>query len=253
MAVAACLVVALCVSAAQADLAISLLVRETGQGGGADVGIGNNGGSAGGIEFIHLDGQFLPLDGNWYQFSFDLANANANGRVTAFAGTTANSILEGNYGVLEAIRIRNTDSAGGPISMWIDDVANTIQTPPFPASTTTFGDFEAQALGTEHIFQEPTFSGSTAGQLELSPNVSTVVDDVAFAGNQSYNVQWDWVNPAVDTQWLRLTTFNTPSGANPLVRFDQNSVVSVWLRATPEPTSLALLGLGGLAVLRRRR
>jgi len=251
--VAAGLVAALAASTAQADLAISIGVRETAANGGADVGIGNDGSISGGIEFIDVDGQFLPLDGNWHQFSFDLANANANGLVTAFAGLGANSILEGGYGVLECIRIRNIDSFDAPISMWIDEVANTITAVPFPPSTTTFGDFEAQAVGTEHIFQEPTFSGSTASFLEPAPNISGVVDDVAFAGNHSYHLQWDWVNPSVDTQWVRLTTFGTATGLNPLIRFDQHSVLTFSLRAVPEPTSLALLGFGGLAVLRRRR
>lgn len=251
--VAAAMVAALAAGTARADLAISIGVRETAAGGGADVGIGNNGGISGGIEFIDMDGQFLPLDGNWHQFSFNLSTANANGLVTAFAGTTANSILEGGYGVLECIRIRNIDSFGAPISMWIDEVANTVTAAPLPPSTTTFGDYEAQAVGTEHIFQEPRFSGSTAGFLELAPDTSGVVDDVAFAGNHSYKLQWDWVNPPADGQWVRLTTFGTVTGLNPLIRFDQNSVLTFSLRAVPEPTSLALLGFGGMAVLRRRR
>src|SRR5690606_23713325 len=88
-------------------LSLSIGVRETAAGGGADVGIGNDGGTAGGIEFIDLDGPTLTLDGTWQLFTFDLANANANGAVTAFAGGTANSVLEGAYGVLEHVRIRS--------------------------------------------------------------------------------------------------------------------------------------------------
>lgn len=255
--VAATLVAALCASGALAgvtpNLAISIGVRETGAGGGAEGPIGSNAGSAGGIEWIDLDGQFLPLDGNWYLFSFDLANANANGTVTAFAGGTANGVLDGAYGSIEHIRVRNIDSINYPISMWIDEVADTVQTPPFPPTTTTFGDFETQAVGTQHIFRQPNFSGSTDGMLDNAFDVAEVVDDMAFAGAQSYLTKFDWFAPAVDTQWMRLTTFNTPSGGNPLVRFDQGSVVSFYLKATPEPSSLALLGLGGLALLRRRR
>jgi hypothetical protein len=251
---AAGLVVALCASSALAGIPsfqISIGVRETAQGGGPDVGIGNNGGTLGGIEWLNLDGATLPFDGAWHQFSFDMDQVTA----TAFAGATANSILEGAYGVLEHIRIRNIDGVTSPIALWVDEVANTTQTLPFPPSTTTFGSFEApRNVGDETIFQEPRFSGSTAAFLDLLPNTTLVANDQAHSGVQSDKAQFRFIN-STPTNWLRLTTFHTGvnfTGGNPMIRFDQNSVVSFWLKATPEPTSLALLALGGLVALRRR-
>jgi hypothetical protein len=249
------LVVALCASSALAGIPsfqISIGVRETAAGGGADVGIGNNGGTAGGIEWLNLDGASLPFDGAWHQFSFTMATATA----TAFAGATANSVLDGAYGVLEHIRIRNIDGVTSPIALWVDDVANTIDPPGLPPpSTTTFGSFEApRVVGDETIFQEPRFSGSTAAFLDLLPNTTLVANDQAQSGVQSDKAQFRFIN-STPTNWLRLTTFQTGAnftGGNPMIRFDQSSVVSFWLKATPEPTSLALLALGGLVALRRR-
>ena len=61
--------------AANAQLAISIGIRETEAGGGTvGVPIGGNGGSAGGIEFVNLDGQTLPLDGNFHTFTFNFQN-----------------------------------------------------------------------------------------------------------------------------------------------------------------------------------
>ncbi|MBK9120506.1 MAG: hypothetical protein IPM18_13045 [Phycisphaerales bacterium] len=72
--------VAVCATIAVADipsLQISLAIRET----GTAAGIGENGGTAGGIEFVNLDGQTLYLDGTWQQFSWHLPTAT----LTAFA------------------------------------------------------------------------------------------------------------------------------------------------------------------------
>jgi len=238
------------------NLAISLGLRETEGQGTTPVpfsAIGANGGSAGGIEFVDLDAQMLPMDGNWYKFSWTLSTA----QYTAFAGATANGVLNGSFGVLEHLRIRNIDGWAYDIELGIDNVTNTIGGPVFPPPTdVVFGDFEGQALGSKHIFQNAGFSGSTASNvLNAAATTAAVVDDPVFAGNQAYGAPWRFVD-SLNTRWVRLTTFpgaGLATGQNPQVRFDQNSVISVWLRAVPEPTSLALLGFGGLVALRRRR
>ena len=91
-------------TAAVGQLQISIGVRETGFAGGAFNGIGGDGGSGGGIEWIDLDAQPLFVDGTWQQFSFSLPSA----AVTAFAGSSANGTLEGSYGTLEHVRVRNS-------------------------------------------------------------------------------------------------------------------------------------------------
>jgi hypothetical protein len=234
--------------AASAQLQFSIGVRETGFAGGPDNGVGGNGGSSGGIEFIDLDAQNFTMDGTWQTFTWTFATAT----VTAFAGTSANSTLEGNYGVFEHLRIRNSGGVTSPITLWIDDITNDFTPPGGGPTSVNFGDFEGFAVGTEVIFQEPRFSGSTTANLMALPNTSVVTDSEAFGGVHSNQVDFQFVD-ALDTRWVRLTTFNTPNLPNPIVRFDGGSVLTMKIRAVPEPGTLAVLGLGALALLRRRK
>ena len=68
-------------------------------------------------------------------------------------------------------------------------------------------------MGTEHIFQEPSFSGSTSANV-LAGSSSLVANDAAFGGTQSDKIIYEFTdtNPS---RWIRLTTFvagGTPSG-----------------------------------------
>jgi len=223
-------------------LQVSLGIRETGAGGGPEGSIGSNGGTLGGIEFVNRDGQSVPLDNQWHPYTWDL-DADP---LTAFAGTTANSVLQGNYGVIECLRLTNDTGLAAPITLWVDYVVNTIASGPVVVQ-----DFEGFADGAEVMFQEPSFSGSTASN--VAPGSTAGVDSsMAFNGSASYKVDWTFVD-GDPTRWVRLTTFGTPNGLNPLIRFDQDSVVSIYIKAIPEPaTAMMLLG-GGLLLVARRR
>ncbi len=206
---------------ASAQLEISIGLRETGFAGGSFPGIGGNGGTSGGIEWIDLDGQTLTPDGTWQQFTFTLAS----NPVSAFAGGSANGVLDGAFGTLEHVRVRNTGGHAGPLSVWVDDVANTTT-----SGTTIFGTFEGYSAGAEVMLQQPGFSGSTSGNV-LSGSASGIDNTNAHGGSGSQRLDFQFVD-ASTTRWVRLTTFNTVNQPNPSVRFDQNSVITIWLRAT---------------------
>jgi hypothetical protein len=88
----------------------------------------------------------------------------------------------------------------------------------------------------------------------LLPNFAGVDNTVAHSGTASYKAEYKFVN-SNNNNWLRLTTFaaGVIAQPNPTIRFDQDSVVSFWIMGVPEPTTLALLAVSSLAVLRRRR
>jgi|SRR5687768_16952269 len=233
------------------SLLMSIGVRETGNPN--NLAIGANGGSTGGIEFVNRDGQTLTADGTWQQFTF----TPLTDTLTAFAGATANSMLDEDWGVLEMIRIGNVTDGANRYRVWIDDVTNTTS-----AGPTNFGDFESAALNTEVIFQEPRFSGSTTANLQLTPNASLVTNSMAHAGAQSNQVDFEFIDdsPVTGTpsRWVRLTTFNTPNLPNPLVRLRESvaggvpmpTTISFWAKAIviPEPSSVVLLALGLIAL-----
>jgi len=221
-------------------LGISIGVRETGT---AEPIGGNGGGSGGGIEWISLDNQTLTLDGTWQQFIFNFGTDS----VTPFAGATANGVLDGTRGALECIRIVNLPAEAQPITLWIDQMVNTVT----GAGDVLVTGFEGYADDTQVMFRQPSFSGSTAGNLITPPNFSGVDNSGGYAGDASHRVEFQFVDNAT-TRWLRLTTYNVSNLPNPAIDFTSGNSLSFWMKGTPEPASLLLLGLGGL-LLRRRR
>ncbi|KAA0237325.1 MAG: PEP-CTERM sorting domain-containing protein [Armatimonadetes bacterium] len=232
---------ALAAASMSQGLMISFGTRET----GTSAAIGENGGTSGGIEWVNLDGQTLHTNSTWQLFTFTMATD----PLTAFAGTTANGVLDGVAGTIENIRIKNTNISN-PIRLWIDDVTDTLN----GTDVYNFGTFEGYADGQEVMFQEPNFSGSTASHL-VAGGTAKVDNSVSHSGNASYRLDYQYVDGTA-ARWLRLTTHpTTQPQAAPTIRYDQSSVVSFWMKAevVPEPSSMIALGLGAAALLRRRR
>jgi len=243
------LAVCFCSTAAQlqaASLKISIAIRENNTAGTI---FGDGGGSGGGIEWVNRDGQTLTADGAWQIFTF----TPATDPLLAFAGATANSMLEPGheYAVLEHVRILNDTGITSPIRMWIDDVTNTV------ASGPVTQDFEAATLGTEVMFQEPGFSGSTSANL-LPASTTLVSDGTANSGLQSLQADFQFIDNT-PTRWIRLTTFGTPNQPNPRVRIIEPGgpapTISFYAKAVviPEPASMVLVMMGAIAVIGVRR
>lgn len=237
--ISATLLLAMAALAAHAQLAISIGVRET----NTSAAIGANGGTSGTIEWIDLDLKTFQFNGLWQKFSFFMDDA----LVTGFTG---NGALTGSRGVLENIRIRNTGGWTGPTTLYIDSVVNQTAT-----GTFTLADFENFNDGTEVMFQDPRFSGSTSANLLATPNTNGVSSLAAFEGSKSYRIQYQFVDNS-PTRWIRLTTNAATNLPNPTISFESGSVVSFYLMSptvVPEPGTLAALGLGALALARRRK
>jgi hypothetical protein len=246
-AVAFVVLVAAVAPADAASLLMSIGIRETGNPNNQLV--GTNGGVTGTIEFVRQDGQTLNADGTWQRFAFTPLT-------DPLTGFTGNGILDNDWGVLEHIRLANVVDGATRFRVWIDDIDNTIQS----SGPINFANFEAPAaVGTEVVFQEPRFSGSTSALLQLTPNASLVTNSMAHTGTQSNQVDFEFLTDGpAPANWLRLTTSNTPNQPNPLVRLRETvagapavaTTISFWAKAIviPEPTSL-VLAAGMLSML----
>lgn len=88
--------------------------------------------------------------------------------------------------------------------------------------------FEMYADGTQVMFQNPRYSGSTAGHLALTPNSAVVSSAVpAYGGSKSSRIDWAWID-AGPSRWLRLTTNQAANMPNPAI--DLRRAVRVRLR-----------------------
>lgn len=221
---------------------ISIGIRENNTAGPI---FGDNGGTGGGIEWVNRDGQTLIANGTWQLFTF----TPATDPLLAFAGTNANSMLEPGHewAVLEHIRLLNDEGITKPIRLWIDDVTNTVST------GSVVQDFETATLGTEVMFQEPGFSGSTNMNV-FDGTVSAVSDSMAHSGSQSLQMDFQFVNND-PSNWVRITTSNTLNQPNPRVRIVEPGApaptISFYAKAmaVPEPSSLLLAGLAVISLI----
>lgn len=246
---ALCLSLLFASAADAAELLVSIGVRETGGTGP----IGDDGGTTGGIEWVNLDGQTLTADGTWQLFTF----TPATDPLSPFAGAGADGVLDVEWGTLEHIRFSNTADGFTAYRVWMDETANE------DSAGEESIDYEGIPVGTEVAFQEPSFSGSTNGNLDTSTFNSAGVDDsMAFAGDQSYLVEFEFVDDD-PSHWLRLTTFGADNLPNPAVHLLEpgaasQPTISFYAKAVaiPEPaTGVALLLATAAAVwlLRPRR
>jgi hypothetical protein len=119
-------------------------------------------------------------------------------------------------------------------------------------------DFESYSNAVEVMFQEPGFSGTTAGNLSTAAtNFSTTADNPLAnpnpnGGNRVYSVSWTF-DEFAPNPWIRLTTFNAPNLANPTVDFTQSiqfdifsdSAIYVGLGLRETSTTAAIGANGG--------
>ncbi|UCG32381.1 MAG: hypothetical protein JSU68_12020, partial [Phycisphaerales bacterium] len=193
-------------------LLVTLGVRET----GSTEPIGSDGGTLGSLEWLNLDGQTLDMDGTWQLFTWDLD-------ADPVAGFSGNGVLDGDAGTFEHLRFRSTGFAG-PFTLHIDEVVDTVTTLG-PVSIT---GFEGYADDEEVMFKYPGYSGTTHGYIALGSTAG--VDNItSYAGSASNKVEFSFLldDPG---WWLRLTTYNATNVPNPTIAFDDDSVVTTWIR-----------------------
>ncbi len=97
-----------------------------------------------------------------------------------------------------------------------------------PASAQLLTDFEGYTLGANGtvMFRTPTFSGSTSGFLETSPNLAQISNEQAQSGTQSLKVSFQFKTGQTNP-WVRLTTFNAATLPNPII--SATAPLSLWV------------------------
>ena len=157
-----------------------------------------------------------------------------------WSGSGGNQI-NGDFGILDAIAFSIEDTTdSGPYLIYIDNFMN---------GSTLIQDFESTPAGTNALFMQPAFSGTTSPFLlsqapgTISPNLTTVTNSNADTGTNSLMVTWQFK----DTQagnWLRLVA-QGPGTPNPVI--DLRLPISFRLLLLPAGSTTNTLTVSKLA------
>jgi hypothetical protein len=121
-------------------------------------------------------------------------------------------ILAGHYGALDGLAIA-CEGDPGPIDIYIDHLEN--------GTNGVVQDWEAAAAGqSAYGFSQPSFSGTTAGNILAGPNVSAVSTNYAYDGTKSAHIQFQFAD-GLTNRWLRLVTANAAPVQNPQLDLTQ--------------------------------
>ena len=203
------------------DLLICIAVRENGDTGA----LGSEGEYAGDIEWIGAtadpnnipQGQPISPGTGWVTLSFDPTSD----PIRSFYGSDDNAITE-TRGSLESIAVTvnaaSANRSAGTYRMYVDNVTT---------ASTVIADFESYTEGDQVMFQEPTYSGTTAANLAPLPSASEVTSLQGNSG-QSELLVW-YFNDTTAKRWARLTTYTTPYLPNPIVDLTQPITLDVLL------------------------
>ncbi|MFN0135792.1 MAG: dockerin type I domain-containing protein [Phycisphaerae bacterium] len=220
---------ALEVGAGNGDILLAIGVRETG-----DVGpLGTPGGGTGAIEWIGAasavsgapQGVAISPSNSWQTVEFDPAT---DPILSFSAGDNA---ITGTRGVLEHLAISvnaaSADRSSGTYTMYVDNVVNVGAGA--GGSDFTITNFDGFTVGTEALFQEPTFSGSTSGNLAPLPS-SSITSDAEGNGGKSQELIWFWKDTDA-SRWIRLTTSSVAQVRAPIIDITRPIRMDVLLRS----------------------
>jgi hypothetical protein len=199
---------------------LSIGVRETNVSTACGA-VGSDGGTTGNIEWIGPSssvsgapqGKVLSPSNDWQTVTF---NPTSDPKLSFNGG---NGALNGLCGVLEHLAVAAGSVNDGKFTMYIDNVYS---------GTTLIEDFEAASAGNTVLFEQPSFSGTTSGNLmpllttpaTVAPNIATVVDTTGDGSSKSLKIEFQFKDEAA-SRWVRLTTAagTTNLRPNPLVSF----------------------------------
>jgi hypothetical protein len=151
-----------------------------------------------------------PMNG-WQTIIFDPANT------VAITGFTGNGQIDAATGLLEHLAVTvnaaSPDRSSGVYRLYVDNVSNV-------GGVGLITDFEGFLLGSEVLFQEPTYSGSTDFNLSFPPSDSANTDVYNNGGDRSQLLTWFFKDTGED-RWVRLTTSQANNVPSPTIDLTQ--------------------------------
>lgn len=152
--------------------------------------------------------------------------------------TVVTTNIAGSWAVLESIAFASVDPTDtGPFDIYIDNLAN--------GANGIYQDFEGFVAGTGPgvIFNQPSYSGTTSGNILGAPNTADISNLAADGGTKSLRVRWQFVD-ATTNRWMRFNTFTTSVMPSPLVNLNEPISFRILMQpvgATPTPPPAPVL------------
>jgi hypothetical protein len=166
----------------------------------------------------------ISPSGSWQTLIFDPAA----GPVTGFTGD-GTLYTQNGRGTLEHLAVTvnasSPERSAGLYRLYVDNVVNVGAGS--GGSDFVITDFEGYDIGTEVLFQEPTYSGSTGADLAPLPSASEASGAQGNPG-QSELLVWFWKD-TTDQRWARITTFEATEKPSPIIDLTQPIQMDVLL------------------------
>lgn len=162
-----------------------------------------------GVETVLADWPYPDVSG-WHKLTLSVIGGDLNVWIDEELKTET-PITDASLAKGRAFIYNYRASSSGATTL-VDDVkVGPAVGPPQPDLIT---DFEGYSDGTQVMFCQPSYSGTTDDHLAASPNVSKVVTESAFGGTKVCQVEWAFIDTAPN-RWLRLTTHDLARVGNP--------------------------------------
>ncbi|MDB6025961.1 MAG: putative esterase [Verrucomicrobiales bacterium] len=166
-------------------------------------------------------------------------NAPAGMTINAVTGAISWPTTEANGPSVNTVTVTATDAAGLSGSQTFTVTVNELNVAPVltvnttSTSVETVTDFEGYPEGSYSgtvLFRQPAFSATTTNFVDLAvTNYTTVVANqpLGLSSQRALFASWSF-KTGTTNPWMRLTTFNTVTMANPTIRLDQRLRFNIW-------------------------
>jgi len=158
----------------------------------------------------------------WQTVTFTRGDPNNPTDPSVLWAGTGPAVLEGDYGALDGLAIA-CEGDPGPVDIYLDDLEN--------GTNGVVQSWEAAAdTQAAYGFSQPSFSGTTGGNILANPNSSVATISNAYSGTKSARVQFQF-RDGTTNRWVRLVTASASPVQNP--QLDLRQPISIKVLVLP--------------------